>query len=151
MIISVYLVVMILLLSYEFKISASVDSLQCNHHVDCVCPGNTVVFECTIVGAIATVWKGSFFTDCPSNSIVLRHRVFTPGINGTCNDGAVVANGIEVINNSYTSQLIVTVNPEVNNSTVECIRDGSMEMTVGTCPLSLASGKHGHLQECDYY
>ena len=76
---SVYLVVMILLMSYEFKISESVDSLQCNYHVDCVCPGNTLVFECTIVGAIATVWKGNFF-NCPSNSIVLRHRVFTPGI-----------------------------------------------------------------------
>lgn len=129
-------------MSYRCKISASVDSLQCNHHIDCICPGSTVVFECTIVGAIATVWKGSFF-NCPSNSITLRHREFTPGINGTCNGGAVVANAIihEATNNSYTSQLVITINADVNNGTVECIRDGSTAINVGTCHLSLPPGK----------
>ena len=138
MIVSVILVVVILM-SYELKTSASNNSLQCDHHIDCICPGNTVVFECNVVGAIATVWKGSFF-DCPSNSIVLRHSVFTPGINGTCNNGEIVANGIEVINNIYSSQLAVTVNPDMNNGSVECIRDGSTEMTIGTCPLLLTTG-----------
>ena len=136
---SVTLALVVVIVLYELKISASSDSLECGSQIECICPGNTVNFECTVVGAIATVWKGSFF-DCPSNSVVLRHRIFTPGINGTCNNGKVVATGIEVINNRYSSQLIVTVDSGMNNGSVECIRDGSTETTVGTCPLVLAQG-----------
>ena len=127
------------LVSYGLSILASPNFLQCDNHIDCVCPRNTINFECTVVGAIATVWKGSFF-DCPSDSI--GYRVFAPGINGICNNGEIVATGIEVINNSYSSQLVitVTVDPDINNGSVECIRDGSTETTVGTCPLVLTSG-----------
>ena len=140
MIVSVtQLPVALILVSYGLAILASPNFLQCDNHIDCLCPRNTVNFECTVVGAIATVWKGSFF-DCPSDSIVLRHRVFAPGINGTCNNGEIVATGIEVINNSYSSQLVIIVNPDMNNGSVECIRDGSMETTVGTCHLVLTSG-----------
>ena len=137
--------VTLMIMMLTFKTSAS-NSLQCDHNVDCTCSGSTLVFECTIVGAIATVWRGSFF-DCPSNSIVLRHRLFQSGINGTCSNGAIVARSIEALNNSYTSQLNVIVNQHTNNGSVECIRDSSIEITIGTCPLNLITGKHRH---CNY-
>ena len=136
----------VLLIYYTVVVLASNSSLQCES-VNCTCSGSTLVFECTNAGAIATVWRGSFF-DCPSNSIVLRHRLFQSGINGTCSNGAIVARSIEALNNSYTSQLSVTVSQRMKNGSVECIRDSSIETTIGTCPLNLATGKHRQLQVC---
>ena len=108
----------------------------------------TLNFLCSVSDGAATVWKGSIFS-CPNsqNEILLRHSRFEdgPGISGTCNDGEVIAYSIESTNNSYISQLNVTISPEMQNGTVECIQDGpgANVTSIGACPfkLTFASGK----------
>ena len=80
--------------------------------------------KCSIIGGGATVWQGNAF-NCDNNNqeIPLRHSQFEESIKpeGSCTNGAIVAEAIGVINDSYVSQLNVTVNLEMNNTTVECI------------------------------
>ena len=97
---------------------------------DCVCPGETFVYECSIVGAIFTVWRGSVIS--AGCEITLIHSEFTTG-NGAravCNNGDVVGQSVDVLNDCYTSQLSIEVNSGVNGSTVECIRDDGVTATV---------------------
>ena len=98
------------------------------------CPGEVLTIECAIMGGGATVWWGTAF-QCDDNNqdiIDLRHSQFgrsqKPG--GTCNDGAIVARAIGVFNNSYISELNVIVSPELNNTTVECVHDYNLTLTV---------------------
>ena len=67
---------------------------------DCVCPGDTLTYECTVVsdrGGI-TVWMGDFF-HCPNGKreIELLHNDFTSGqgvraySTQTCNNGNVAS------------------------------------------------------------
>jgi hypothetical protein len=47
-----------------------------------------------------------------------------------CNQGAVLAKSIDVFDDCYISQLIVTVGEEMINGTVECIHDNFVETTL---------------------
>ena len=98
------------------------------------CPGEVLTTECAIMGGGATVWQGTAF-QCDGNNyniIVLRHTQFRRSYRpvGTCNNGAIIAQAIGVVNNSYISQLNVTVSPELNNTTVECWHDYNLTSTV---------------------
>ena len=118
------------------------NSFHCNHHGQRICPKGVLTFVCRVSDGAATIWRGNFF-NCPSggNEIILRHSQFENGFVVTCNDGAISVHSTEVTNNSYTSQLNVTVNPEMNNGTVECIQDSSnVTYYVGACMLILATG-----------
>ena len=128
---------------YTSHLISAKDSLHCNYHGNCICPESALTFICSASDGIATVWRGSIF-NCPNsgNEIILRHSTFDHGIIRTCNDRAVVAFGTEVTNSSYTSQLNVTVSPEMHNGTIECIQDGFNVTFVGVCTLILAIGKH---------
>ena len=100
---------------------------------DCICPGEEVLFECTVCGATAaTVWTGNLF-ECPSADIILRHSEYA-SVAGECNNGAVIARSIGVldINGSrcFSSQLTVTINIEMNNKTVTCLYINSTTITV---------------------
>lgn len=91
----------------------------------CVCPGDTLMYECVTTGSGTTVWTGTSFRDCPSqdNQILLLHVLFAPELSasGGCNDGSVFAQGIEVIDGQcYRSLLNVTVDPLFNNSDIMC-------------------------------
>ena len=129
---------------YTSLISANNNNLlYCNYYGSRVCPEDIIVFDCSVSGGVATVWKGSIF-NCRAggNQIVLRHHNnFEHGVSGTCNDGDIVAYSSEVTNNSYNSQLNVTVTPEMHNGTVECIQDDINETFVGTCTLIITTGK----------
>ena len=118
-------------------------SLHCNYYGTRTCPEDVAVFICRVSGGVATVWRGSIF-NCPDhgNEIILRHSNFENEDNtGTCNDRKVVAYSSEVISNSiYSSQLNVTVTPEMHNGTIECIQDDFNEISVGTCTLILTIG-----------
>ena len=46
-----------------------------------------------------------------------------------------------ITNSSYSSRLNVTVTPEMHNGTVECIQDDFNETFIGTCTLTLTTGK----------
>jgi hypothetical protein len=77
------------------------------------------------MGGIATVWQGTAFQCANVNDeIILRHSQFGEPYNliGICNNGAIVAQALGVVNNSYISQLNVTASLELNNTTVECQR-----------------------------
>ena len=91
----------------------------------CVCPGDTLTYECTVVGAGSTVWTGSAF-DCSRfiNDIVLLHsRFLYNGTGVSCNNGSIVARGLSVEDNNYTSQLNVTVTPGIAGKTIICVSD----------------------------
>ena len=116
-------VISMLTLYYYTSLTSANNFLHCGN---CLCPEGILVFVCSINGGVATVWKGSIF-NCPGNrnEITLRHSVFNDRISertGSCNDGTIVAYNIDVTNNIYSSQLNITVSPEMHNGTVECIQ-----------------------------
>ena len=109
------------------------------------CPGDALTTECAIMGDGATVWLGTAF-QCKdsSNEILLLHRLFGESYSyiHTCNNGAALG----VVNDSYISQLNVTVSLELNNTTVVCLHDTGKIVTVirWIQIIVLATGK----QEC---
>ena len=115
---------------------------------DCYCPGDEVAYECTVCGEGATVWSGSLF-DCANDEIILRHGKFDNGTTaGECNNGAVTAHSIGVldtyINNSrcFLSLLNVSMNTDANNKTVMCLHvNGVNEVVVNTLTASFTTGK----------
>ena len=93
-----------------------------------VCSGDLITFTCVAIGAGSTVWRGSAFMRCHGSNtkdISLRHTQFNSldKPRGFCNNGAIVARAVGVDGDNYTSQLSVTVSPEMNNKTVECARE----------------------------
>ena len=91
------------------------------------CAGDTLTYECTVVGGIlggATVWKGTAF-DCPLNEIALLHSRFINRTFGVCNNGAIVARSllVEGNNTTYISQLNVTVTSDMAGETIMCVHD----------------------------
>ena len=96
------------------------------------CPGEVVNYTCTVVDTTGnpplgfSVWRGTAF-NCPvsSNVISLGHSLFsTSGASGTCTNGAITAESVGVVDNCYTSRLMVTASPELNETTVECTFSG---------------------------
>ena len=128
-----------LVVMHTSLISASNNVLHCNYYGSYVCPENIAVFDCSVSGGVATVWRGSIF-NCRGNQIVLRHHNFVHETSGTCNDRDIIAYSSEVTNNSYSSRLNVTVTPEMHNGTVECIQDDFNETLVGICTLIFTTG-----------
>ena len=95
-------------------------------------PGEVVNYTCTIVETTgnppigSTVWKGTAF-NCPGsgNEIALRHSLFsTSGASGTCTNEAITAESVGVVDNCFTSRLMVTVSVGLNETTVECSLSG---------------------------
>ena len=92
----------------------------------CACPGDTITYECTAVGAGATVWTGSAFNCSNSDhNILLLHIFFSlaKGDYGSCNNGDIVGQSLSVEGNNYTSQLNVTVTSDTAGRTIECLHD----------------------------
>ena len=94
------------------------------------------------------IWRGSIF-NCyqgSQNLLILHHSVFGNGVRRTCNDDNIVAYDIDVTNKTYSSQLNVTVSPEMHNGTVECIHDtlNATSVLVGAYTLILATGIHAN-------
>ena len=94
---------------------------------ECVCPGDKLIYRCTLQGSPTgvTVWSGTTFSGCLHNDIVLQHHQFTPtgGSTGTCNNGAIVGQILGVQGNNYTSQVNVTITPETAGKTIMCSYD----------------------------
>ena len=110
---------------------------------DCVCPGYDISFECTVFGGGFTVWRGSAF-NCPLslNEILLSHSNFEDGTIRTCNNGAITGRSVGVMNNFYTSRLVISFTRELDGMTIECIHeDGSTTaMVIGSSMLSTTTG-----------
>ena len=110
---------------------------------DCTCPGYNSLYECTVTGGIATVWKGTA-VNCQSadNEIILLHNTnFTSLRAETCNSGAITGQAIRVENGTYTSQLTVTVSAEMNGSTIVCAHDTGVDTPeIGSTLLIITKG-----------
>lgn len=90
---------------------------------DHVCPGQTIIYECTVCGGVVTVWKGSVF-DCVHNANMIALLHFNLEFNtGECNDGDIVAFGIRSVDGCYTSQLNITMRDGTQMKSVECTMD----------------------------
>ena len=99
----------------------------------CVCPGDTLIYECTVMGRGSTVWTGTAFNCSSSNNeILLLHTHFSSieGDYGLCNNGAIVGQSLGVEGNNYTSQLNVTVTPDIAGKIVECFYDDGCTATL---------------------
>ena len=98
------------------------------------------MLECNVTGVGSTVWRGSAF-NCPLGEIVLRHSEFIDST-GTCSDGAIVARGVSVDDNRYTSRLNVTQSSSLNGESIVCAHHNSSGTTViGTFLVNTMSGK----------
>ena len=97
---------------------------------DCTCLGYTQTFECSICEGGVTVWSSTFF-ECSRQEIHLRHSQYSDveaSANGECNQGSVLAKSIGIHQQCYISQLIVTIEEEMINKTIEC----SVDNLIGT-------------------
>ena len=118
------------------------------------CPGEVVNYTCTVVDTSGnppigfSVWRGTAF-NCPtsSNVISLSHSLFnTSGASGTCTNGAITAESVGVVDNCYTSRLMVTASSALNETTMECTLSGVRVvgsrtiLIAGTGKLSLLFG-----------
>ena len=106
----------------------------------CTCQEYNLVYECTVEGEGATVWRGTAF-GCPAtnNEIVLYHRTnFTE----ECNNGMIVGHVIRTVNNHHTSQLTVRVSPEMNGRSIVCAHDNDIgTITIGSSMVTITVGK----------
>ena len=102
----------------------------------CICPGEVLVFECTVIRGTATVWRGTpDFIDCPTSDtmkqeLVLLHNRYGEGIIGACNNNNIVGRIIKFDNGSYTSQLNVTFTSDLRGVTIECAHDDGFAVSV---------------------
>ena len=98
-----------------------------SHETMCVCPGDHLIYVCTVYGGItgATIWHGTAFSGCPQDETLLPHSQFTStrGTIGTCNDGDIVGRGLCIEGNNDTSQLNVTITPNTAGNTIVCAYD----------------------------
>ena len=90
------------------------------------------------------MWQGSAF-DCRSgtNSISLRHSQFSDieSVVGVCNGESIKAQGISSLDNSYVSQLNVTVSESILGETIQCAYDDGRIITViGESTLTITEG-----------
>ena len=108
----------------------------------CICPGYEVVFECVVTGDGATIWSGTAFEHCLSDRTALRHSQFNQSgysISQTCDDsGPIISRAVSVMNDSYTSQLVVNVSQSLIGASVECARDDGSH--IGTKQILLTTG-----------
>ena len=108
----------------------------------CNCLTQNVTYECTASGGAFTVWNGNAFM-CQGGEIALRHVGFLNAI-GECNSGAVIARGVKVTNNLYTSQLSIRLNQDLLGRTVICSLDSDQSsslIAIGSSNLTLSTSK----------
>ena len=123
------IIVSLIILSHNGRPERMVGTFITNRSspsIDCACPGDQLQFDCSVADGVATIWRGTAF-NCHgvSNSIILRHSRFnlSEPAAGECND-RIVAHSIGV-SDTFISQLSVNVTEEMNNKTIECVRDAN--------------------------
>ena len=108
---------------------------------ECVCPGHELRLECTVVGGVTTVWRGTAF-DCKGqgDEIALRHTLFDNGrAIGKCSNGIIVGrNQNKTSDGRFISQLIIhlpllnaTYNNTLDGKTVQCVHDADSRTVIG--------------------
>lgn len=80
-----------------------------------------MTYECTVMGGLFTVWRGSIF-ECTGGEVTLRHSRFTSDV-GVCNN--ITGRGLSINDQCYTSQLNIALREELEGRTVTCSVDGT--------------------------
>ena len=114
---------------YDNCINLDVAVLQGMKSSDCVCPGDILTYKCTIMSSFfgATVWTGGALSStCPY--IFLLHNRFHSI--KQCDNGTIVARSLSVEGNNYTSQLNVTITPNIIGKTVVCGYDNGTQYSI---------------------
>ena len=105
---------------------------------NCSCPGDILIYECTIVGGLSTVWKGSALFECCDQEITLLHSTFNDsyiGVNKSCHcfDRDIVLQIVKTHDNNsnvYTSQLKINGSLRTAGD-IECLMDnGTQEQLI---------------------
>ena len=95
--------------------------------------------KCRVTGSGATVWTGTVF-DC-SNEIAILHSSSSTGIEMACNDGAIIGRLIRAEDNTYVSQLTVSVSAQMVGTNISCFHDLSNGThLIGSSVLTLTMG-----------
>ena len=126
------------LVKFAFVIANNV--LQVPANTACSCPNDVLTFVCTVVGGGNTLWEGTAF-ECPANSIILLHSLFSSpgGASGNCGD--ISGQSIAVEDNCYTSQVTIRVSVGFNNKSVTCIHNSGRGMIpIGGSSLTVMEG-----------
>ena len=106
----------------------------------CNCIGQNVTYECAAISGAFTVWSGSAFM-CASEEITLKH-ISLVGALGECNSGAIIAQGVAVDNNRYTSRLDVILSAGLVGTTVSCSVDTINDLIqIGNDTLSVSASE----------
>ena len=89
------------------------------------------------------MWTGTAF-DCSSGEIPLLHTYYKRdgGTFGECNNGNIVARSLRVEDSNYTSQLNVTVTPDVIGKTIECVNYDGRSETIQSSVTIPGAGVH---------
>lgn len=109
----------------------------------CTCPGYQLIFECTVFGGGATVWRGTALDQCPRGQLFMRHSEFQSGRTWTCINGQIIGRTVSVSNLSYTSQLAVTVSNGLIGRDVQCSHDNGttgMPYVIGVSTIQITTG-----------
>lgn len=80
--------------------------------------------------------------DCSINEIALLHNHFAGGTFGVCSDGALVARSLSVEDSTYTSQLNVTISPEIAGKTIMtlCVHDNLSNIIIRVSYITPSTG-----------
>ena len=116
----------------------------------CICPGDEVIFECTIEGDTGTYWQGTALEECLHGRILIRHSQFQGGghtdRNGCGASGTVIVHTISVVNSTlFTTQLTIFANQQLNGRTVECVSDRGR--VIGQSQIWLKTGNRSMIQK----
>ena len=127
----------------------------------CLCPGDVVIYECTVNGGIGeaeiTVWTGSVISAvCPNfiNQVLLFHNRYSApgGTSVVCNRGAIEARSVSVSNSrAYTSRIFITLTSEVfrKGYNIECDHDDGENNITVIGSLNITHGFSG--EDCNHY
>ena len=108
----------------------------------CTCEGHVQIYECRVTGNGATIWKGTAL-DCHSSTneiVILPSDSVNRSI--TCNNGKIVGRLVRHENDSYVSQLSVSVSSEVTGRSISCYHEVGVDtLEIGTLHLATTTGK----------
>lgn len=113
----------------------------------CTCPGHNQVYECTVVGEGATIWKGTAFECAATNNEIVLFHEYSNGMSSNqraCNNGTIIGRIIRAENGTYTSQVTVVVRPEMASRSIQCIYDSIDGTTteIGSAILAITTGSY---------
>ena len=104
---------------------------------DCTCPGQNIIYQCSVLGGRFTVWGGSIMAD--GCVVALPHAQFLSS-SEYCNNGEVVGQGVMQENNCYISQLTIQASSVMEGRVVECSVDDGSETLINSTTLQFTGG-----------